>query len=149
VTRILSYVRTQRGLVDYALKRRSVLASLHSGLTPTMDVCDAHPYLLQAAKFHGEATERTCPVCRREPLTEVSWIYGDELGHAAGSARREPELEALAELHAEFTVYVVEVCRTCRWNQLVRSYVLGTGTRDDRAAPEQGRRRQPRRSASR
>jgi hypothetical protein len=135
--------------VDYALKRRSVLASLHSGLTSSMDVCDAHPYLLQAAKFHGEATERTCPVCRRESLTEVSWIYGDELGHAAGSARREAELETLAELHAEFTVYVVEVCRTCRWNQLVRSYVLGTGGGDDRAAPEQGRGRQPRRSASR
>jgi hypothetical protein len=135
--------------VDYALKRRSVLASVHSGLTSTMDVCDAHPYLLQAAKFHGEKTERACPVCRKEPLSEVSWVYGEALGHAAGSARRPAELEAMADSHAEFTVYVVEVCRACQWNHLVRSYVLGTGGQHDRARPAPGSRQRPRSSASR
>jgi hypothetical protein len=135
--------------VDYGLKRRSVLASVHSGLTSTMDVCDAQPYLMQAAKFHGSRTENTCPMCRKEPLTEVSWVYGDELGQAAGSARREAELETMADLHSEFTVYVVEVCRACRWNYLTRSYVLGTGVDPNRTAPARGRRQQPRRSASR
>jgi hypothetical protein len=135
--------------VDYALKRRAVLAKVHSGLTSTMDVCDAHPALLQAAKFHGERTDRACPICRKEALSEVSWVYGDELGQVAGSARREAELAAMAELHAEFTVYVVEVCRACRWNHLMRCYVLGTGGQHDRPAPGSGRRQQPRRSASR
>jgi hypothetical protein len=32
----------------------------------------------------------------------------------------------MANLFEEFTVYVVEVCRTCSWNHLVQSYVLGT-----------------------
>jgi hypothetical protein len=135
--------------VDYALKRRSVLASVHSGLTSTMDVCDAHPYLLQAAKFHGEQTDRACPVCRKEPLTEVSWVYGEALGQAAGSARRPAELEAMAESRTEFRVYVVEVCRACRWNHLVRSYVLGTGGQHDPAGPASRSRQRPRRSASR
>jgi hypothetical protein len=31
----------------------------------------------------------------------------------------------LAARYAEFSVHVVEVCRTCSWNHLVKSYVLG------------------------
>lgn len=121
-------VRTQRQVVDYALQRRALLKRVHSGMTSTMDVCDANPYLLQAAKFHGRPSEAACPVCRKEALTLVSWIYGDELKHAAGSARAPAELERMANLFGEFTVYDVEVCRSCGWNHLVRSYVLGTGT---------------------
>jgi hypothetical protein len=32
----------------------------------------------------------------------------------------------MATLYEEFSVFVVEVCRTCSWNHLVQSYVLGT-----------------------
>jgi len=91
-----------------------------------MEVCDASPYLLRAAKFHGQPSDVTCPVCRKEPLTLVSWVYGEELKHAAGSARTAEELGRMSNLYEEFTVYVVEVCRTCSWNHLVQSYVLGT-----------------------
>lgn len=121
-------VRNQRQIVDYALARRAVLAEFHSGRVSTLDVCDATPYLLRAAKFHGRPSESPCPVCRRDVLTDVCWVYGDELKHAAGSARSPEELDRMADLFAEFTVYVVEVCRSCGWNHLVRSYVLGTGT---------------------
>ncbi|GAB3913234.1 DUF5318 domain-containing protein [Kibdelosporangium lantanae] len=119
-------MRTQRQVVDYALQRRALLAEVYSGRVGTAEVCDASPYLLRAAKFHGQPTDVTCPVCRKEPLTLVSWIYGDELKHASGSARTQDELAKLANLYAEFTVYAVEVCRTCSWNHLVQSYVLGT-----------------------
>ncbi|GAA5123950.1 hypothetical protein GCM10023320_36420 [Pseudonocardia adelaidensis] len=120
-------VRTQRQVVDYALQRRALLAEVHSGRVGVAEVCDASPYLLRAARFHGEATDRTCPVCRKERLTQVSWIFGDELKHAAGSARKPEEIEQLANVHGDFSVYVVEVCRTCSWNHLVLSYVMGTG----------------------
>jgi hypothetical protein len=120
-------VRTQRQVVDYALQRRSLLADVHAGRVAVSDVCDAGPYLLRAARFHGEATEQTCPVCRKERLALVSWIFGDALRHAAGTARRPDELEHLAARHDDFSVHVVEVCRSCRWNHLVLSYVLGTG----------------------
>lgn len=125
--RTLSVVRTQRQVVDYALQRRTLLADVHAGRVGTSEVCDANPYLLRAAKFHGEATDVACPVCRKEQLTRVSWVYGDEIKHLAGSARTPDELTRMAAVFAEFTVHVVEVCRTCSWNHLVQSYVLGTG----------------------
>ena len=127
-------VRTQRQTVDYALQRRALLAEVYSGRVGVTEVCDANPYLLRAAKFHGEPSSATCPVCRKEPLTLVSWVYGDQLKHASGSARATEELAKMATLFEEFSVYVVEVCRTCSWNHLVQSYVLGTpGLRSRRA----------------
>ncbi|WP_207894401.1 DUF5318 family protein [Tamaricihabitans halophyticus] len=127
-------MRTQRQIVDYALRRKALLRRFHAGLVETEEVCDAGPYLRRAAKFHGQPTETTCPVCRKELLTEVSWIYGDELKHAAGSARTPDELAKMANLFEEFNVHVVEVCRSCGWNHLVQSYVLGThGVRPHRS----------------
>jgi Family of unknown function (DUF5318) len=114
-------------VVDYALQRRSLLADVHAGRVGTSEVCDASPYLLRAARFHGQRGETDCPVCRKERLTHVSWVFGESLGHAAGSARAPEQLDQLAAAHADFSVYVVEVCRTCGWNHLVLSYVMGTG----------------------
>ena len=114
--------------MDYGLRRRSLLADVRAGRISAGEVCDAGSYLLTAAKFHGEPSETTCPVCRKEALTLVSWVYGDELKHVAGSAKSSSELARMSQLFGEFNVHVVEVCRTCRWNHLVRSYVLGTGT---------------------
>ena len=131
-TRTLSLVRTQRQVVEYALQRRALLARVHAGRVGVDEVCDANPYLLRAATYHGQPSDVTCPVCRKESLTMVSWIFGEELKHASGSARGPEELERFAAVFKEFTVHVVEVCRTCRWNHLVQSYVLGTGDLNDR-----------------
>lgn len=119
-------MRTQRGLVDYALQRRSLLAGLMAGRTGVHEICDASPYLIRAAKFHGVATDVPCPVCRKEALTHVYWVYGDEIKHMAGSARNPAELERMADTYGEFNVYQVEVCRTCSWNHLVASFVMGS-----------------------
>ena len=100
-------------MVDHALQRSSLLAEVYSGRLGTMEVCDASPYLLRAAKFHGQPSDVTCPVCRKEPLTLVSWVYGDELKHLSGSARTTEELTRMSTMFGEFRVYVVEVCRTC------------------------------------
>ncbi len=118
-------MRTQRQVVDYGLRRRALLREVYSGRIGVYEVCDASPYLLSAAKFHGEPTDQRCPMCRRENLTHVHYIYGDELKQSAGQARRQAELLVLAMTLREFQVYVVEVCRNCRWNHLVEQYVLG------------------------
>jgi hypothetical protein len=118
-------MRTQRQVVDYSLRRRALLREVYSGRVGTYEVCDASPYLKSAAKFHGEPTEDRCPVCRRENLTHVHYIYGDELKQSAGQARRMAELPVLAMTFREFQVYVVEVCRSCGWNHLVEQYLLG------------------------
>jgi hypothetical protein len=118
--------RTQRDVVDYGLARRAALGDLFAGRASTMDVCDVHPYLLRAAKYHGEPTTDPCPVCRRGPLIHVTYTYGDVFKDTNGRVRATGELRAMEREHAEFTVYVVEVCRDCAWNHLVTSYVLGT-----------------------
>ena len=125
IRRNLSHMR--RSVVDYGLARRATLASVLAGRTTVTDVCDAHPYLLRAAKFHGEPTDITCPICRRVKLTHVTYVYGDELGRYEGRVKRAPELDEMATEYAEFRVYVVEVCQSCAWNHLASSYVLGTG----------------------
>ena len=120
-------VLSPRQVVDYALQRRALLADVHAGRTGQAAVCDAGAYLLRAARFHGEPAGRDCPIRRKEQLTQVSWVFGEGLRQISGSARTPDDLEQLAAHHSEFTVHVVEVCRTCGWNHLIRSFVLGTG----------------------
>jgi hypothetical protein len=144
-SRTLNSVRNQRQIVDYALRRRALLARFRSGRVPLAELCDASPYLRQAARFHGEQTEHSCPVCRKSQVVLVAWVYGDGLGQASGSARKPAELERMANLFAEFTVYVVEVCHACGWNHLAMSYVLGTGEPGTRAPAPRTR---PRKSAA-
>jgi hypothetical protein len=119
-----------RSRVDYALARRATLAGLFTGRVSALDVCDAHTYLLRAAKFHGEPTEQDCPVCKKEKLIHVTYTYGDVFkGETNGRVRRSAELSELADEYGEFTVYVVEVCRSCGWNHLETSYVLASTLR--------------------
>ncbi|MGV0634622.1 DUF5318 family protein [Mycolicibacillus trivialis] len=136
-------MRLQRQVVDYALQRRALLAEVYSGRTGVFDVCDANPYLLRAAKYHGKTSSVSCPICRKEQLTLVSWVFGDHLGAVSGSARSAEELVLLASRHTEFSVHVVEVCRTCSWNHLVKSYVLGA------ARPPKGSRTRTARNGAR
>jgi hypothetical protein len=114
-------------LVDYSLRKRALLREVYAGLVSTHEVCDASPYLKNAARFHGDPTDIRCPICRRENLTLVHYVYGDELRHSAGQARSRAELPALAARVPELQVYVVEVCRGCDWNLLVEQYLLGAG----------------------
>src|SRR3981081_3805001 len=122
--RTLSVMGTRRSVVDYGLARRAKLASVYAGHTTVTDVCDAHPYLLRAAKFHGEPTEARCPICRKAKLTHVTYVYGDELGQYEGRVKRGPELDEMAAEYGEFQAYVVAVCQRWPWHALPCSDVL-------------------------
>ena len=128
-------MRTQRQVVDYSLQKRAVLRDLRNGRVGALEVCDASPYLKSAARFHGEPTDDRCPVCRRENLTLVHYIYGDELKQSAGQARKLAELPPLATTLHEFQVFVVEVCQACSWKHLAQQFLLG---RDALNADEPG-----------
>lgn len=136
-------MRERRRAVDYSLRRRAVLRDVYAGLVSPYEVCDASPYLVNAARYHGEQIDVRCPICRRENLALVHYIYGDDLRASAGQARPVRELPALAASVREFRVYVVEVCRGCNWNFLVEQYLLGRevagGTRA--GSPARARRR--------
>src|SRR2546430_16205995 len=118
-------MRTQRQVVDYSLQKRALLRELYSGRVGTYEVCDASPYLKNAARFHGEPTDSRCPVCRRENLTHGHYIYGDELKQSAGQARSKTELPVLAMTFSEVQGDVVGVGRGCGWDHLVAQYPLG------------------------
>src|ERR1051325_1274486 len=123
-------MRTQRQVVDYSLQKRALLRDVHNGAVGALEVCDASPYLKSAARFHGEPTDDRCPVCRRDNLTLVHYIYGDELKNSAGQARKLAELPVLAMALDEFQVFVVEVGQSCAWNHLIEQYLLGRDALD-------------------
>jgi Family of unknown function (DUF5318) len=117
-----------RCVVDYSLARRATLEGLRAGRIRREDACDAQVYLRRAARYHGQRSAQDCPVCRAEPLTLVSYAFGDcfpAIGN--GRARGPRELSELASVLPEFSVFTVEVCLGCGWNYLVSSCVLGTG----------------------
>jgi hypothetical protein len=125
----------ERQVIDYALARRAILAELSRGQRSAAEVCDAHPDLQRAARYHGEPTEVGCPICRKQRLTSVTYAFGDELAHASGRARSSRSLAALAARYTNVRIYVVEVCRSCGWNHLRLSFLIGTGSAGSAASP--------------
>lgn len=116
-----------RRTIDYSLQRRRALSSMVLAATGSSENLDPHPDLVRAAKFHGVPVERPCPWCRGKDLVELRFVYGDELGAYSGRLKTQSEIATMAFEFGEFRVYEVEVCRSCRWNHLTRSYVLGDG----------------------
>ena len=53
-----------RNVVDYGLSRAADITNLHRGGALSSDFCEADPYLLKAAKFHGEKATGNCPACK-------------------------------------------------------------------------------------
>ena len=84
------------------------------------DHLDAHHFLLTAADVHGWQVEAACPVCGGDALHHVMWVYGDNLGRRSGTARSMEEIERLVHEVGPITVHLVEVCRHCKWNFLLK-----------------------------
>jgi hypothetical protein len=123
---------TGPGEVDYRLVRKHTLDEFRRGRLSKLDVCDAHPELLRAARNVGEARSEDCPICDDATLTLVSFAFGARLPAHGRCITTKKELTQLRRSAQESTCYVVEVCTACAWNQLVRSFRLGNNAR---AAP--------------
>lgn len=119
------YTPAVRRHVDYALARRAVLRDLRTGKRERLDVCDAQPELLRAARNLGEPVGADCPVCGSAHLVLVSYVFGDALRRANGRCIDADELARLDAAHEEFARYVVEVCPDCHWNHLQRRELHG------------------------
>lgn len=127
-------LRSLRAYIDYTLDKRATLMGLFRGV---VDACDADPYLMRAAKYHGEKVDRKCPVCKKLDLVELRYTFGDQLGQYSGRIKNGDELLEMESEFGEFSVYVVEVCRDCSWNHLCATYLLGDGR--ERKAPRKTR----------
>ncbi len=121
--------------VEYRLVRNAVVQDVRRGRLERVDVCDAHPELLRAARNVGTPTGETCPICEGTTTTEVTFVFGARLppgGRCPGSAT---ELNRLRRREEPVTCYVVEVCPECAWHHLTRRYSAGgraPGTRRSR-----------------
>jgi hypothetical protein len=117
------------GQIDYRLVRRRAIDEFHRGRLSRLDVCDAHPELLRAARNVGEARSEPCPICEDPGVVLVSYAFGARLpahGRCLTSGR---ELARLTRRVDEVTCYVVEVCPDCGWNHLVRTFSVGGRSR--------------------
>jgi hypothetical protein len=114
-----------RGLVDFRLARNAVVSEFRKGRLSRLDVCDAHPELLRAARNCGEATAQPCPVCEAEDLVTVSYVFGARLPASGRCVTSRGELAKLHRTGRDLACYVVEVCPGCAWNHLLRSFPVG------------------------
>jgi hypothetical protein len=113
------------GQIDYRLARRHTIAEFRRGRLSRLDVCDAHPELLRAARNIGRETIEQCPICENAPLVLVTFVFGSRLPSHGRCVTDERELNKLARRSDELACYVVEVCTDCSWNHLARTFLLG------------------------
>jgi hypothetical protein len=110
------------GVIDYRLARQGVIREFKKGRLSRIDVCDAHPELMRAARNVGQTTTQPCPICENSPLVLVSYAFGPKLPASGRCLTSDTELPRLARQAGEVACYVVEVCPDCGWNHLDRSF---------------------------
>jgi Family of unknown function (DUF5318) len=114
------------GVVDYTLAKRALLRQVRRGTMSPLDVCDAHPELMRAARSVGREIARQCPVCDRQPLRLLAYVYADDLKRDNGRVWELDRAISLAAQRRGGACYVVEVCTGCAWNHLTEAFVRRT-----------------------
>ena len=114
--------RSQLNVIDYTLAKRALLRDARAGLQSVTDLCDAHPELMRAANHVGEPTRTDCPVCGKEKLVLLAYVYGDRLKQDNGRVWSIDTGLRMAATHPGSCCYVVEVCRNCCWNHLREAF---------------------------
>lgn len=122
------------GRVEYRLARNAVISQFRKGRLSRIDVCDAHPELIRAARNIGTALDEACPICEAAELVHVTYVFGPRLPPQGRCPATAAELGRLSRRADEVACYVVEVCRECAWNHLVRMYPAGGRHRGRRPA---------------
>jgi hypothetical protein len=105
------------------------LSELHKGRLSRLDVCDAHPELLRAARSIGEETGEDCPVCDEAKVRLVSYVFGPRLPASGKCVSTRGEMAKLGRGERDLSCYVVEVCPSCSWNHLAKTFALGGSRR--------------------
>ena len=110
---------------DYRLRRRALLLEVTEGARSADEVRDAHPDLVRAGTHIGSDAPEPCPLCARDALKHVSYVFeGKGPRTPSGRALPAESLVRHAERHGDLTVYTVEVCTACHWHHLLESYRL-------------------------
>jgi hypothetical protein len=118
--------REELGVVDYTLAKRALLRDFRCGLLSRLEICDAHPELLRAARYLGSQASGPCPVCRGRELRLLAYVFADGLRRDNGRAFELREGLELAARQRGGACYVVEVCTDCNWNHLSEAFMART-----------------------
>ena len=114
--------RAELGVIDYTLAKRALLRDARLGVLGFTDLCDAHPELMRAARHVGEPTNNDCPVCGKEKLVLLAYVYGEDLKAENGRVWSIQTGLRMTAAHPGACCYVVEVCRACQWNHLKEAF---------------------------
>lgn len=116
---------TMRSVVDYALAKNALLRAWRAGRVSRREICDAHPDLLRAASYSGDAAESCCPVCSGGELRLVSYAFSEGFSKREnGRVWPRDDLGPLAKF-PDARLYTVEVCTGCSWNHLRSQISVG------------------------
>jgi uncharacterized protein DUF5318 len=115
------------GRVEYQLARNAVVREFRRGRLSRLDVCDAHPELLRAARNLGRTMPAPCPICEEDALVDVTYVFGSRLPSGGRCVATETELARYRRRKDPVVCYVVEVCTGCSWNHLLRMFPAGAG----------------------
>jgi hypothetical protein len=118
--------------VEYRLARNAVVRDVRRGRLNTVDVCDAHPELLRAARNVGTPTGEDCPICEASPTVQVTYVFGPRLPPGGRCPATKTELNRLRRRAEPVICFDVEVCPACAWHHLTRKYPSGGSTRAKR-----------------
>ena len=111
--------------VEYRLVRNGLLRDVERGRTQKIDVCDAHPELLRAARNVGRRTRDQCPICIECNLVTVTFVFGAKLPAGGRCPGTVAELKELCRRPEPVLCYEVEVCPECAWHHLMKKYPAG------------------------
>lgn len=118
------------GLVEYRLARNTVVNEFRRGRLSRLDVCDAQPELLRAARNVGEPSSEDCPICEASKVVHVSFAFGPRLPPSGRCVASRKEMGDLSRRASQSACYVVEVCPECSWNHLARMFIVGGRSKD-------------------
>jgi len=121
--------------VEYRIVRNGVVREVERGRLLRIDVCDAHPELLRAARNVGRPTKEVCPICDDGRLVTVTFVFGAKLPAGGRCPGTVAELRALCRRPEPVLCYEVEVCPDCAWHHLMRKYPAGGAKTRRKAAP--------------
>lgn len=114
------------GVIDYRLARMGVVSEFRKGRLAKHEVCDAHPELRRAAQSASEPTTMECPICEEDHIVLVTYAFGTGLPASGRCITQKGELTKLAKGRPHLACYVVEVCPSCSWNHLAKTFLLGS-----------------------
>jgi hypothetical protein len=105
--------------------RNAVVRDVRKGKVGAVDVCDAHPELLRAARNVGRPSGDDCPICEASPTVQVTYVFGAGLPAGGRCPGTLTELNRLRRRADPVLCYDVEVCPACAWHHLTRKYPAG------------------------